>query len=74
MCGVASPYRWVAGNVPRLPQPPLLRDLEGNIAAVAGSPTLHFPDRARLPCLATLALILTCKFGSVSFDSFRWDR
>ena len=33
--------------------------VEGKIATVAGSPTLHFPDRARVPCLATLALILT---------------
>jgi hypothetical protein len=31
--------------------------MEGKIAAVAGSPTLHFPDRPCLRRLATLALI-----------------
>jgi hypothetical protein len=31
---------------------------EGNITAVAGSPTLHFLDRAGLPYLATLALTI----------------
>ena len=45
--------------------------VEAKIATVAGSPTLHFPDRARVPCLATLALILT---GPVSFDSFRFGK
>jgi hypothetical protein len=37
-------------------------DVETNIAAVAGSPTLHFRDRARLYCLGTLALTMprTC--------------
>ncbi len=33
-------------------------DIEGNIAAVAGSSTLRFRDRACLPCLATLALTI----------------
>ena len=32
--------------------------MEGNITAVAGSPTLHFRDRARLHCFATLALTM----------------
>jgi hypothetical protein len=58
-------------HVPRLPQPSLLHDIEGNITAVAGSPTLRFRDRSRLPSLATLTLILICKFSPVSFDSFR---
>jgi hypothetical protein len=33
-------------------------DVETNIAAMAGSPTLYFPDRARLHCLGTLALTM----------------
>jgi hypothetical protein len=38
-------------------------DIEGNITAVAGTPALRFRDRARLPCLATLAL--TCDAYSI---------
>ena len=51
----------------RLPQPSLLHDIEGNITAVAGSPTQRFRDRVRLPCLAPLALILTRKFVPCQF-------